>query len=136
MDDPIFFMPTWTLNTEFRIDSAHLIDGYEGKCGRMHGHTYRVRMTAKSNKLNPSKYLSTPDMVCDFRELKWAGKDVEKGGLDHAFLNDLVDFSTTAERLAEYIHNETVKRLPDGIRLTVTIWETPDSWVEYTDETI
>ena len=70
------------------------------------GHTYRVRMTAKSNKLNPSKYLKTPDMVCDFRELKWAGKDVEKGGMDHAYLNDLVDFPTSAERLAEYIHAE------------------------------
>ena len=72
------FMPTWTLNTEFRIDSAHSIDGYDGKCGRIHGHTYRVRMTARSNQLNPSKYLSSSDMVCDFRELKWAGKDVEK----------------------------------------------------------
>lgn len=79
-------------------------------------------------------YLKTPDMVCDFRELKWAAKDVEKGGLDHAFLNDLVDFPTSAERLAEYIHAETAKRIPEGIKLTVTIWETPDSWVEYSDE--
>lgn len=130
------FMPTWTLNTEFRIDSAHSIDGYDGKCGRIHGHTYRVRMTARSNQLNPSKYLSSSDMVCDFRELKWAGKDVEKGGLDHAYLNDLVEFSTTAERLAEYIHKETMKKLPDGIKLTITIWETPDSWVEYNDDTL
>ena len=59
-----------------------------------------------------------------------------KGGLDHAYLNDLVEFSTTAERLAEYIHKETIKKLPDGIKLTITIWETPDSWVEYTDDTL
>lgn len=128
-----FFMPTWILHTEFRFDSAHLIEGYDGKCSRLHGHTYRVRMSAKSRTLNPSKYLPTPDMVCDFRELKWPAKDAEKGGLDHAYLNDILTVATTAERIAEYIHQETKKRLPAGIDLTVTVWETPDSWVEYTD---
>ena len=129
-------MPTWILQTEFRFDSAHLIEGYDGKCARLHGHTYRVRMSAKSHKLNPSKYLPTPDMVCDFRELKWPARDSTKGGLDHAYLNDILPISTTAERIAEYIHQETKKRLPEGIELTVTIWETPDSWVEYTDQDV
>lgn len=129
-------MPTWTLNTEFKFDSAHFIEGYNGKCGRMHGHTYRVRVTARSYKLNPSKYLASPDMVCDFHELKWAGKDVEKGGFDHAVLNDILQVATSAERIAEYIHEETRKRIPAGIDLTVTVWETPDSWVEYTDKNL
>jgi len=53
--------------------------------------------------------------------------------LDHAYLNDILPVSTTAERIAEYIHQETQKRLPEGISLRVTVWETPDSWVEYTD---
>lgn len=126
-------MPTWILNTEFKFDAAHFIDGYDGKCGRMHGHSYKVRVTAKSHKLNPSKYLSTPDMVCDFKELKWPAKDAERGGLDHGMLNDLLEISTTAERVAEYIHQETKKRIPEGIELTITVWETDTSWVEYTD---
>ena len=129
-------MPTWKLNTEFKFDSAHAIVGYDGKCSRVHGHTYRVKITAKSHKLNPSKYLNTPDMVCDFRELKWAARDAEKGGLDHCFLNDQIPITTTAERLAEYIHVETKKRIPEGIELTVTVWETPESWVEYTDQDV
>ncbi len=129
-------MPTWKLNTEFKFDAAHAIEGYDGKCSRVHGHTYRVRVTAKSHKLNPSKYLQTPDMVCDFRELKWPAKDLEKGGFDHCLLNEHVPVATTAERLAEYIHKETKKRIPDGIELTITVWETPDSWVEYTDEDV
>ena len=98
-------MPTWTLHTEFKFDAAHYIDGYDGKCGRMHGHSYKVKMTAKSNKLNPSQYLKTPDMVCDFKELKWAAKDSEKGGFDHGVLNELISENTTAERIAEFIHN-------------------------------
>ena len=129
-------MPTWTLHTEFKFDAAHYIDGYNGKCGRMHGHSYKVKMTAKSHKLNPSAYLNTDDMVCDFAELKWAAKDVTKGGLDHGVLNEELTVNTTAERIAEYIHQETMKKIPDGIDLTVTVWETDNSWVEYTDKDV
>lgn len=129
-------MPTWILHTEFKFDAAHFIDGYDGKCGRMHGHSYKVKVTAKSHKLNPSKYLNSPDMVCDFKELKWAASDSEKGGLDHAMLNDIISEITTAERIAEYIHKETSSRIPDGIDLIVTVWETDTSWVEYTDKDV
>lgn len=126
-------MPKWTLHTEFKFDAAHLIEGYDGKCGRMHGHSYKVQVSAESNKLNPSKYLETSDMVCDFRELKWAAKDAEKGGFDHGILNELVEVNPTAERIAEYIYKETDRRIPDGIKLTITVWETENSWVEYTE---
>lgn len=129
-------MPTWTLHTEFKFDAAHFIDGYDGKCGRMHGHTYKVHISAKSHKLNPSKYLQSADMVCDFKELKWAADDGKKGGLDHTVLNEEISVSTTAERIAEYIHKETQSRIPDGIELTVTVWETDTSWVEYTDSDV
>ena len=100
-------MATWTLHTEFKFDAAHFIEGYDGKCGRMHGHTYKVHIAAKSHRLNPSKYLKTPDMVCDFKELKWAAADGEKGGLDHTVLNESIPVATTAERIAEFIHKET-----------------------------
>lgn len=129
-------MPTWKLHTKFTFDAAHFIEGYDGKCGRMHGHTYKVHITAKSNKLNPSKYLDSPDMVCDFKELKWAAADGKKGGLDHTVLNESIPVATTAERIAEFIHKETKKRIPSEIDLTVTVWETENSWVEYTDENV
>ena len=129
-------MPTWILHTEFKFDAAHYIDGYDGKCGRMHGHTYKVHMKAKSHKLNPSAYLKTSDMVCDFKELKWAAKDSERGGFDHGVLNELMKENTTAERIAEYIHQETQKRIPSGIELEVTVWETDTSWVTYTNKDV
>ncbi len=126
-------MPTWTLHTEFKFDAAHLIEGYDGKCGRMHGHSYKVHISAKSHKLNPSKYLDTDDMVCDFKELKWAAKGAEKGGLDHSVLNEEMPVNPTAERIAEFIYKETQQRIPDDIELNVTVWETENSWVEYTE---
>ena len=127
-------MPTWTLHTEFKFDAAHLIEGYDGKCGRMHGHSYKVHISAKSHKLNPSKYLDTDDMVCDFKELKWAAKGAEKGGLDHSVLNEEMPVNPTAERIAEFIYKETQQRIPDDIELNITVWETENSWVEYTDD--
>lgn len=129
-------MPTWTLNTEFTFDAAHFIEGYDGKCSKLHGHTYRVRMSAKSHKLNPSRFLKKPEMVCDFNELKWPGKSEEKGGFDHTILNEVLPVPTTAERIAEFIHQETMKRIPEGIDLTVTVWETSNSWVEYTNKDV
>jgi 6-pyruvoyltetrahydropterin/6-carboxytetrahydropterin synthase len=75
-------------------------------------------------------------MVCDFKELKWAAKDSERGGFDHGVLNYIMQENTTAERIAEYIHQETKKRIPSGIELEVTVWETETSWVSYTDKDV
>ncbi len=132
----------WTLTSEFTFDSAHVISGYDGPCGRLHGHTYRVRMQLTSERLRPSAHVKRSIMVADFKTLKWAKKDVDAGGLDHAYLNDLPELGddTTAEVVAAYIHRHTMRRvradLQDGddgadLRLRVTLWETPDSSCEY-----
>lgn len=49
-------MAKWTLKTEFTFDAAHSIKDYDGPCGRLHGHTYRVRMEAAASKLHSSEY--------------------------------------------------------------------------------
>lgn len=128
--------PTWTLHTEFEFEAAHFIEGYDGKCGRMHGHSYKVHVKATSHRLNPSKYLDTDDMVCDFRELKWAAKSPAKGGLDHSVLNEEMPVNPSAERIAEFIYKETARRIPDGIGLHITVWETDTCWVEYTEDDV
>ncbi|BAZ33206.1 hypothetical protein NIES4074_57160 [Cylindrospermum sp. NIES-4074] len=129
-------MPKWKLLTEFTFDSAHYIKDYNGPCGRLHGHTYTVRVEAKSSKLYSSEYCPHPVMVADFRTLRWAKKDVTKGGLDHCVLNDVLpaEYATTAEMIAKYIYDETKKRLTPDIHLKVAVSETPNSWAEYEDD--
>ncbi|ADI65526.1 6-pyruvoyl trahydropterin synthase family protein [Trichormus azollae] len=129
-------MPQWKLLTEFTFDSAHYIKDYNGPCGRMHGHTYRVKIEAKSSQLNSSEYCPHPVMVADFRSLRWAKKDVTKGGLDHCVLNEVLppEYETTAEMIAKYIYAETKKRLPQDVKLKVAVSETPNSWAEYEDD--
>jgi 6-pyruvoyltetrahydropterin/6-carboxytetrahydropterin synthase len=129
-------MPKWKLSTEFTFDSAHCIDDYDGPCGRIHGHTYRVRVEAVSRRLHTSDYCPHPVMVADFRTLRWAKRDVEKGGLDHGFLNDLLPagYATTAEMIAQFIYEKTKAMLPPDVQLKVAVAETPGSWVEYEDD--
>jgi 6-pyruvoyltetrahydropterin/6-carboxytetrahydropterin synthase len=129
-------MPKWTLSTEFTIDSAHYIRDYNGPCGQVHGHTYRIRLEAQASRLYASEFLPHEAMVADFRTLRWAKQNVKKGGLDHGLLNDVLppEYETTAEMIAQYIYDTTKQRLPEGIKLKVLVSETPNSWVEYTDD--
>lgn len=126
-------MPRWKVSTEFTFSAAHFIRDYDGPCGRMHGHTYRVRVEASTDRLQASEFCPHPAMVADFRTLKWAKKDVTKGGLDHCVLNDVMppEYETTAEMIALYIHEKTRDRLPENVRLKVAVSETPNSWAEY-----
>jgi 6-pyruvoyltetrahydropterin/6-carboxytetrahydropterin synthase len=130
------FMPKWTLTTEFTFNAAHWIRDYDGPCGRMHGHTYTVRVEAMSSQLHTSEFCPHPVMVADFRTLRWAKKDVLKGGLDHCVLNEVLPegYDTTAEMIAQYIHDKTQKELPEGVKLRVSVSETPDSWAVYEED--
>ncbi len=129
-------MAKWPLKTEFTFDAAHFIKDYAGPCERMHGHTYRVRMEAIATKLHSSEYCPHKVMVTDFRTLRWAKRDVEKGGLDHCLLNDVLPegYETTAAMIAKFIDDKTCKELSAGVTLKVCVSETPDSWVEYEED--
>lgn len=129
-------MPIWKLNTRYKFDAAHFIEDYDGKCGRMHGHSYKVHVTATSSELHASENLESRDMVCDFSELKWPAKGAEKGGLDHSVLNDTLPVNPTAERIAEFIYKETQRRIPEGVALRIKVWETDTCWVEYTEDDV
>ena len=129
-------MPKWKLTTEFTFDAAHYIRDYDGPCGLMHGHTYRVRIEATSSQLHASEYCPHPVMVADFRTLRWAKQDLLKGGLDHSVLNEVLPegYETTAEMIAQYIYEKTKKQLPSDVKLKVAVSETPNSWAEYEDD--
>jgi 6-pyruvoyltetrahydropterin/6-carboxytetrahydropterin synthase len=102
----------------------------------MYGHTYTVRIEATLLKLHSSDYCPHSVMVTDFKTLRWAKKDVMKGGLDHCVLNEVLppEYETTAEMIAKYIYDETKKRVPPDVQLRVAVSETSNSWVEYEDD--
>ena len=73
----------YQLTTEHSFDSAHFLAGYDGKCGNLHGHRWRVLLTVQSETLREDRQLK--GMCVDFAELK---KDLrtELDALDHVLI--------------------------------------------------
>lgn len=63
----------YILKAEHSFDSAHFLAGYEGKCGNIHGHRWRVQIEVQSETLVEGGQLD--GMVIDFGDLK---KDVKE----------------------------------------------------------
>lgn len=79
---------------KFEISAAHSLRlSYESKCCSIHGHNWIITVECKSKKLNAD------GMVTDFTHIK----ELVTDRLDHAVLNDVVDFNPTAENIARWI---------------------------------
>lgn len=84
---------------EFTFDSAHLLPNVPPghKCGRLHGHTFRVRIEVTGEVCVNSGW------VVDFADIKHEWKKLE-GLLDHEFLNGVPGLENpTSENIAMWI---------------------------------
>ncbi len=112
---------------EFEFCAAHHLEGHP-KCGKMHGHNYRVLITFRAD--------SNEDMVVDFGEIKkWFGPVID--GLDHSDLNDVIKYPT-AENISKHIWHIIMKSdwVPPRLKQvmhSITVYETPTSFVRYID---
>lgn len=101
------------------IASAHYLRGYPGKCKDMHGHTWKVEVVLRADKLNAI------GMAEDFAVLK---KDFKAflERLDHKCLNELdpfLDVNPTAENIAKYIYEEYGRQTAPLKVARVQVWE-------------
>lgn len=134
------------VSKEFSFDMAHILDGHDGKCRNLHGHTYKLQVEVSGDlyQQGPKK-----GMVMDFADLKDIVKTLILEPMDHAFiydtnsereckiaalLNELdsktfgMPSRTTAEEMARFIFNRLKSELPLS---AVRLWETPTSFCEY-----
>jgi 6-pyruvoyltetrahydropterin/6-carboxytetrahydropterin synthase len=110
---------------EFFIAAGRRLTGVpeDHPCARVHGHTFRVRLTV-SGPVDP-----VTGFVADFADVQRAFAPVHDA-LDHRFLNDIPGLENpTSERLALWIWDHLVGRLP-GLS-AVEITETGASGVVY-----
>lgn len=110
---------------EFDFDAAHYLPEYNGKCERLHGHTYKLVV----------KVAGTPDaegMVIDFVKLKKLVQVEVLAKLDHTCINDLIKVPS-AENIAVWVWDKLAPLLAsDRYRLfEVEVWETRTSGCVY-----
>jgi 6-pyruvoyltetrahydropterin/6-carboxytetrahydropterin synthase len=113
---------SWELIVKDKFSCAHFLKGYKGKCERMHGHTFQIEVFFSVNKLDKS------GISVDFTEIK----DYLKGILpDHQVLNEVFDFSPSAENLSKYFYLKIKKKYPVS---KVIIWESDNAGAVYSEE--
>jgi 6-pyruvoyltetrahydropterin/6-carboxytetrahydropterin synthase len=114
-----------------RFEAAHRLVGDFGPASRMHGHTYRMEVILRGQRLQDDGTLY------DIGELRQAVDDLA-ASLDYRDLNevpDLAEVNTTAEAVGDYCWERLAAPLRDrGLdSLVVRIWESPDVYAARTD---
>lgn len=115
------------IRVESDFAAAHRIVHYNGKCERLHGHNYRVRVWVSGAKLGDG------GMLIDFSVVKNALKLLLAEKLDHRNLNEIEEFEDdpSAERIAKYIYEQMSKTLPGVPLSAVDVFETETSMARY-----
>lgn len=129
-------MGMYELRVKASFDAAHYLWNYSGKCGRVHGHTWKVELAVAGNELDET------GMLADFLDLKGILREVIDR-FDHVLLNDVAPFcgcegmmmNPTAENLARVIFEEArekvQERFPALKVVSVQVWESAGSSVIY-----
>ena len=131
---PSMGRPVYEISKDFVFSAAHQIRFHGGKCERLHGHNWRVRVHLRASELSPI------GMVVDFADLRrWVAEVGQR--LDHRNINEVPPFdevNTTAELLARFFHEEVGKKLTgEGGRVVVSrveVWENEGSLAVYREE--
>ncbi|MBO7721947.1 MAG: 6-carboxytetrahydropterin synthase QueD [Kiritimatiellae bacterium] len=133
-----------TVTKTVKFDAAHVLPNHGGLCRNLHGHTYRVDVTAACADD------AGRDMVIDFQDIKKIAAETICERFDHTFIYDAgsavereiaavlerngmrtapVGFRTTAENLARYFYETLQPRIP--CISAVRVLETADNAAEY-----
>lgn len=121
----------FAITKEFTFSASHQLAGLPAghRCGRIHGHNYRVRLQLSAADLDDR------GMVVDYTDLHPFGEWIDTH-LDHQHLNDRLPdgVNPTAERLADILGAVALQQLelPAGVKVAVGVSETPKTWAWWT----
>ncbi|MBN1989166.1 MAG: 6-carboxytetrahydropterin synthase [Bacteroidales bacterium] len=135
------------LTKEFRFEMSHMLEGYDGLCKNLHGHSYRLFVTIIGEPINDPTN-PKDGMVMDFGDLKRIVGSKVVNVFDHALvirdsknlevlkqINEktvVVPFQPTCENMLPYIADEIRKELPNRVNLfQLKLYETANSFAEW-----
>lgn len=115
-----------------QFEAAHTLPGHQGKCARLHGHSYRLEVSLRG-PLKQGPGLSDDGMVMDFQDLSEIIRQAVLARLDHRYLNEVMDVRTTAENVAHWIWDALLEGgVPESLLYRLRLWETATGYVEVT----
>ncbi len=117
---------------EQRIEAAHFLRGYQGKCENVHGHQYTIVVRLKAEKLNEI------GLAYDFTDVKRHMREI-LGRYDHVLLNDIPPFdkiNPSVENIATTVYRELSDILmPAPVKVAaVEAWENLQQGVIYSPD--
>lgn len=122
----------YRLTKEFRFEAAHQLPDHDGKCARLHGHSWKGQIIVEGDALITSG--PKAGMLIDYGDLSKAIAPIVEKYLDHYFLNQSTGLENpTSECLALWVYHALLK---EDVRLeaflkAVVIEETCTSRCEY-----
>ena len=121
------------VTVEQTFAAAHFLRNYKGKCERLHGHNYKVKVTLAGETLDEA------GMLMDFTDIKRELRNISEA-LDHQHLNETPPFDVvnpSAENIAKHFYDEMARCVADarpqgGVRVqAVKVWETDVQYATY-----
>ncbi len=131
----------------FDFESAHALDGYDGKCKDIHGHSYHLIVTVIGSPIEDKDHIKQ-GMVIDFSDLKKIVKENIVDRFDHALIlkedsrfrgieNKMqkviyTDYQPTCENMVIDFAHTILPLLPDNVGLhNLKLRETGNSYAEW-----
>lgn len=123
----------------FKFEAAHRLPHHDGKCRRLHGHSYRLRLVFTGSVQPPHPDNPQSGFVADFGRLDRIVRDELIGPfLDHHDLDERVPGLpySSAEYLSAWIvhwcmtHLDGRPELGDARIDSARLWETVNAWAE------
>lgn len=121
-------MERWRLEKRFKFEASHQLPNHDGKCARLHGHSWQGALSVEGDKLHEDG--PKAGMVIDFGDISKVINPLVEQFLDHHHLNETTGLENpTSEEIARWIHRQ-VAHLFSG-EVTVRIEETCSSACSY-----
>ncbi|MGA2191896.1 MAG: 6-carboxytetrahydropterin synthase QueD [Nitrospirota bacterium] len=119
----------YELMIETKFAAAHQLRNYNGRCERLHGHNWKVKVYIMSDVLNDI------GLAMDFKALKDDTNEVISV-LEHSFVNEVAPFTEinpSSENIAKWIYETLAKKInTESIQVSmVTVWESDTASASY-----
>ncbi len=119
----------WLIYKEFRFEAAHILPHHDGKCRRLHGHSWLGRVYVQGDRLQTSG--PQQGMVMDFGQITTILEPLVENYLDHYYLNESTGLENpTSEAIAAWVYEKLSQAGLEGLH-SVEIQETCTSAARY-----